>query len=641
MARMTGFKATFWERAAAYLIGRNALIGAASMMLLAISGYATWSGMSDFIVGVSTAPARDLPGGLGLSVPNELFVIVIVVALTFLMWLSLRESFRPRTQRRGTTRNREQKTEAHGKIWRFRPHTVTGESSSTLERLVTFLLYLFLALWSVGFGYGFWWSLIAGEEATRTSLANLQEDARDATATIVARLDAVNAQINNVASWSDGQMAREESSGGSCGKPSGAGRGPLYNARRSVRDSIVTLRDGVVQNWLEPVQADVQQLRKAAAGLSGDTVAERQRSFERTAFTIRGRARNIVARSNALGTSTAAEMRALADAVSIPPGKTGFSCYDPTLAQRLRQAADQAATPAVLNLREAAFNEGPAGVANAVKNLWANIGALVSNVFTFLTNGFVWPDSEGGGTPITGRDLIALLATLGIDVGLFVLTIMNPPARIDDGLEYNAAYLNLPSEEVQKRIGNALATAIARAPSATGEWVLQHFIHHNTASYLVIPNLYAVQDTDDGREQRRALAMNQFAGVLDDLDLVRWPTKEELEGLIAEESLESMTDLVSIRKARLEELKSDGHDVPEDEWDKVRDRIPLRNHGLFSKAERMLRIAEWSETAARDIEIFKLVDTEGLTPLLIVLNNADFNWHHRDAETAPAPEEGD
>ena len=32
-----------------YLFGRNALIGLASLMLLLISGYATWSGMQDFI----------------------------------------------------------------------------------------------------------------------------------------------------------------------------------------------------------------------------------------------------------------------------------------------------------------------------------------------------------------------------------------------------------------------------------------------------------------------------------------------------------------------------------------------------------------------------------------------------------------
>jgi hypothetical protein len=170
-------------------------------------------------------------------------------------------------------------------------------------------------------------------------------------------------------------MAREESSGGSCGTASGAGRGPLYNARRGVRDSVAGLRDGMIKGWLEPVHQDVERLRQSAGGIDAGNLAERQRQFEARAAAIRGEARNIAARSNELGKSTAAEMRALGKTVSISPGQPGFSCYDPTLSQRLTEAAAQSERPAELNLREAAFNEGPAGVANAVKKLWANLGS--------------------------------------------------------------------------------------------------------------------------------------------------------------------------------------------------------------------------------------------------------------------------
>ncbi len=110
-------------------------------------------------------------------------------------------------------------------------------------------------------------------------------------------------------------------------------------------------------------------LQQSVAQLQGSTVAERQQSFNAMATNIRSRARDIAARSNELGKSTATEMRAIAAAVSVAPGQSGFSCYDPTLAQRLTQAAVQADQPATLNLREAAFNEGPAGVANAIKRL--------------------------------------------------------------------------------------------------------------------------------------------------------------------------------------------------------------------------------------------------------------------------------
>ena len=609
-----------------YLFGRNMLIGVAAFMLLTISGYATWSGMSDFILGAqSDGPVAANRKLIGISVSNEGLVIAIVVALTFLMWLSLRETF-------GAKR-----------LWR--------------ERLVTFPLYLFLALWSVGFGYGFWWSLIAGQEATRNSLSGLQEDARDAAAIVAARLDAVKIQLDNVVSWSDNQMVREETNGGSCGVPSGAGRGPLYNARKTVRDSVASLRDNITNSWLNPVKADIEKLRLSAARLEGKTVSDRQRSFETMASNIRGRARNIAARSNALGKSTSSEMRALADSVTVAPNETGFSCYDPTLAQRLRQAADQASEPAVLNLRQAAFNEGPAGVANAVKRLWGEIGGGIARGARYVMSGFKdsGPATAGGG--LTGRDLIALLAALGIDLGLFALTVLNPPV----------ARSRLPGGEVSRQINAAINTAIASAPGITRSWIRKHFIHHsgtysqwmpkkmhdsvsvtNSASYFVVPNLYSVEksDTQDGPSDAevRALAMNHLAGVLSDLDLIRAISVKEAKHFIEEEKRTSRSDIGWVRKEhvkkQLEEMKKGGASLEdikkyETENKAFLEAVRTRNHGIFSKAERAMRIAGWSERAAKDVVLFRLIDTEGLTPLLAVLDTAeDENDEKAEAQSA-------
>ncbi len=601
MAETYAPQPSMWGRVADYLVGRNTLIGFASLMLLVISGFATWHGMRDFIIGVSTSPAaqeQQLPGGLEFS--NDLLVIVVVVALTFLMWLALRETF--------------------------------GARRSVLERMVTFPLYIFLAVWSIGFGYGFWWSLIAGEEATRTGLQGLQEDARDAGTAVAARLDAVKIQLDNVVTWSDSQMAREETSGGSCGTSSGAGRGPLYNARKSVRDQIASLRDGVQTSWLAPVQSDLERLQQSVSQLEGATVAERQQSFEGMAREIRGRARSIAARSNELGKSTAAEMRALSTTVSAAPGTSGFSCYDPTLAQRLTQAADQADQPASLKLREAVFNEGPAGVANAIKNLWQNIGAYMGSLGSYLVSGGHVPTTHTtGGEPISGRDLIALLATIGVDMGLLALAILNPPG----------APSRQPPAAVMRQIRAAVATAIARAPGANMEWVRRHFIYHRGVSYLVIPNLYSCDPANED-ECTKALAMNQLAGVLDDLDLVRWPKrswwylgKGELDRLKDEEKLESDTDLSQIRKDWLKKHPKDASE--KSEQDAIFEKgQPIRNHGLFSKAERALTIAGWSERARRDIEIFRLEDAEGLTPILMVLNE-DGVAEAAAAEGSPAP----
>ncbi|MFM1816597.1 MAG: hypothetical protein RLZ98_3292 [Pseudomonadota bacterium] len=578
-----------------YIFGRNALIGIASLMLLAISGFATWSGMSDFIIGVSQTPGSVGRPIAGLSVTNEMLVIAIVIALTFLMWLALRETF--------------------------------GAQRSLRDRLITFPLYLFLFLWSVGFGYGFWWSLIAGEEATRSSLSNLQEDARDASSAIAARLDAVKIQLDSVVAWSESQMAREEGSGGSCGLASGAGRGPLYNARKSVRDAVASLRDNISKSWLGPVQADIEALKKSASGPEGVTVEERQKTFEALAGNIRARARSIAARSNELGKSTAAEMKSLAAVVSIQPGKAGFSCFDPTLAQRLNQAAAQADEPAVLRLREATFNEGPAGVANAVKRMWANMGTYIAYPFQFvLTAGNVPVDPNA--ETITGRDLIALLATIGVDLGLFALTALNPP---------NTPPPRPVSDTYKRRIRDAINVTIQRAPGTDLEWVHRHLVHHNEKSYFVIPNLYltgeipdAIKDglageTDDDKwealkkqnealagdlknEKLRGLAMNQLAGVLFDLKLIRPLKEKELDAFAKEELRRSKSDLDPLRH-RSGESGANAEGVK-----------ALRNHGLLSKARRSLDTAGWSQDARRDAEIFELLDAGGITPLLSVLN---------------------
>jgi hypothetical protein len=573
-----------------YIFGRNSLIGIASLMLLFISGYATWHGMRDFIVGVSstTNSVQTLPGGMSFS--NDFLVIAVVFALTFLMWLALRETF--------------------------------GAKRKFSDRIITGLLYVFLAIWSIGFGYGFWWSLISGEEATRTGLSGLQEDARDASTVVAARLDAVRAQLDNVVTWSDGQMTREETSGGSCGKPSGAGKGPLYNARRGARDAVSNLRNGMTKSWIEPVQADVELLKQAASSLDGGTVEERQKNFENKASEIRGKARSIASRSNELGKSTASEMRALAASVSVPPDKAGFSCYDPTLAQRLTQAADQAEQPADLKLREAVFNEGPAGVANAVKNLWRNIGTYTSSLVSYMVTG-----SSGGhiesGEPITGRDMIALLATIGIDIGLLVLAILNPPP---------AASLQL-SREVARRVEESIDTAIKDTDDGvTKQWIRGHFVHHREGSYMVIPNLASADANGQigassaknvKNEPQRALAMNHLAGVLMDMGLIRWPNP----GMFWKKSWGPTHDRwpfkSELHKLKKEELKSSATDLSTigDEFENKK-VASVRNKALFSKASQALKIADWSDTAQNDFEIFPVVEVDGLTPLLMVLNES-------------------
>ena len=311
------------------------------------------------------------------------------------------------------------------------------------------------------------------------------------------------------------------------------------------------------------------------------------------------------------------------------PNQAGFSCYDPTLAERLKQAALQAELPAELALRDAAFNEGPAGVANAVKKLWANIGSYLSGALTYLfTAGRVTAESKTG-EPITGRDLIALLATIGIDLGLLALAALNPPPAEPgrrDGLAGSHARLRLPSQTVIRQLSSAFETAISRAPGVDLDWVRRHFVHHGACSYFVTPNIYGVDQ--DEREQLRALAINQLAGVLANLGLIRPLSDNELKKFGREETRSSVSDLRTLEQRHARALAAPGKSriawqnlLPATFAELDKTDVP-RHHGLLSKAQRTLDIAGWSAVAQTDVELYRLVDCDGLTPLLALFNEA-------------------
>ncbi|MEO1329557.1 MAG: hypothetical protein AAFW46_07840 [Pseudomonadota bacterium] len=587
-----------------YLLGRNLTIGAASMMLLAISGFATWSGMTDFIVGIQES-------GSAVDLATQVLTTAIVMALTFLMWIALRETVRP------------------------------GES---IRRLVTLPLYLFLALWSVGFGYGYWWSLIAGSTATREGLAGQYEDVRDAAVEITARLAAVKGRLDAVERFSERQMASEEASGGSCGISSSPGRGPLWRARSNVRDSVNALSSDIQANWISAVEQDLAALNASlgdAGAVEGETIQERQRNYERAAAEIRGRAQGIATRSNALGASFAGEMRALASELEIEPGAEGYKCYDPTLAARLREAAEDAGRRAVITLRDAAFSEGPAGVANAVKTIWTKIGVGVWGLAT-------WTDVAADENEQLGqRDLIALLAAVGVDLGLLVLAVVNPP-RAETGrtgaFQREVAGVRIASDEVIEELARSFHAAI-RDSDLTLSMLQRHFVAHQGHAYLVAPNLYRCGYGDDG-EATRGVAINQVIGVLDEYGIIQ-PMRPGVRAKMWKDdprriSIEHYKDLPQDDQELIgrafshqqskgwlggKSVEGPPQDGAEPDFGPLKDEIVKAfqeggEAGIFAKARRALEVAGWSERARLVPEIHALKDGS-LVPLLRVIEKAD------------------
>lgn len=139
----------------------------------------------------------------------------------------------------------------------------------------------------------------------------------------------------------------------------------------------------------------------------------------------------------------------------------------------------------------------------------------------------------------------------------------------------------------------------------------------NTAAFLVIPNLGSIPQSADGsapnrREERRALALNQVAGVLTDAKLIRALSDSEL----------SYARKESKQKAR---TRLDGQEAD--------------NVGLIAKAHRALEMSEWSAGASDDPEIFRLVDADGLLPLLTILSERDepVQSDNGNGQTTPPP----
>jgi hypothetical protein len=115
-----------------------------------------------------------------------------------------------------------------------------------------------------------------------------------------------------------------------------------------------------------------------------------------------------------------------------------------------------------------------------------------------------------------------------------------------------------------------------------------------------------------------------------------WKRKTELDVLKEEESQASDTDLTEIRKNWIKEIERRGNVALSEKDQEFMTADPLRNHGLFSKAERALTIAEWSAEARRDVEVFRVVDVDGLTPILMVLNEESERAKSSDQSVPPS-----
>lgn len=355
-------------------------LGLVTLLLLGASFFATWRGMGDFLT------SRDL----GAGAASQGLVLLIVATLSLAMYVALREM--------------------------IAPYYVRGWWSAIWKRVVAGVLYAVLALWSVGFGYGFWWSLVAGQDATETSLQQSVASVRAETSDVRARLAAAASVMAGAQALSDLKAEQEAARGGTCGVSSPAGAGPLARARDETQTQIAVLATRVREDWQGPLSA---QLAALEAGLesalgNGAVVGEgRKAAFEALGQKTQTAAREIGADATARGRTIAAQLRAKAAQLSAPPegGRVTY-CYDLDLAASLNAAADELDQTFSLEVAPFRFAEGADGVARAIEDLISRAGTLA---------GVRGAPKQAA---LVGRDLIALLAAIGVDLALFVFALL-------------------------------------------------------------------------------------------------------------------------------------------------------------------------------------------------------------------------
>ncbi len=223
--------------------------------LLAISGFATWFGLRDFIIGLSAEPAEaagtgalsDTPGAEGTPPPpaealassspipwtQEFLVAFLVITFTILMWLSVEY-----VRRRGH--------------WGRR----TGFA----------VMYLFLVLWSVGFGFGFWWKYLVSQTVSVSAIEQSFRAIESAAKRQEDSLQRVQSNLENAARISRNKSALERSEGNTCegkpSRPSGRTVGPLEQNRQDLAQLFARQASTIRRTWIERLQKNYSDLRR-------------------------------------------------------------------------------------------------------------------------------------------------------------------------------------------------------------------------------------------------------------------------------------------------------------------------------------------------------------------------------------------
>jgi hypothetical protein len=328
-------------------------------------------------------------------------------------------------------------------------HVIAGEARWWVRGL-SFLAYLFFAVWTVGFGYGFFWKELAGQEFTERQFEQVITDLSGSIARASAALETSERATAEAAQLAAQRAETEAREGRTCANHPASipGEGPLMRSRFAFAERAGNLGDEVRATWIAPVagqrerlQRQVEALVKRSAPGASQIGAEERALLEKLAnasrlpsaerrvlFTgLHEEARVFAVAANNLralhAEPFAQRLGQLAAEVGPDPARPGSAdparagdpgyCWDVVLNEKLTAAAGQLRSVEDVATPEFEFLEGPKATRAAFFGLIAWLAQLVG-IDLRTDADFVFDD----------KAFLALFASIAVDLGIVFLTIV-------------------------------------------------------------------------------------------------------------------------------------------------------------------------------------------------------------------------
>lgn len=347
-----------------------------------------------------------------------------------------------------------------GAMW-FSIEWVATRTRPMISRIVFFLLYLIFLVWSVGFGYGFWWSILSADDQTNADVATWASDLKINIADANGQLSAFVGQLDRIRDEANRLKDSEQKVGGTCGRPSGGGCRELCRARIDITDRLENISITMKKDWLTKLQEDLGKFSSTVNGdvekLNFKPEADKRRgliqirdlgNIEQTEFNAFSKQRSQALKAD-LGT--------ISDELKIAPSQPGFKCYNPEQAASIERFVKTLNQPPLLRIKEFKIYLGADSTKVAILKLWRWVATGVTGLeLKFLqATGF---ESEGASATLHGNDWVALMATCLVDLAILIMSLFKPrpafaslaeasrwldenfPGRVHDFVEWYSKY---------------------------------------------------------------------------------------------------------------------------------------------------------------------------------------------------------